>query len=71
MYRGAGETWRGFSKNLYEGLGARLAPLALVLALYALAFLVPWRRCSRAPPGATPRSARSARSASPRRSRCA
>lgn len=42
MYSGARQVWQGFSKNLYPGLGARPLALALVLALYTLAFLLPW-----------------------------
>lgn len=42
MYRSGREAWEGFSKNLYEGIGAN--PLALVgtLALYTSCFLLPW-----------------------------
>lgn len=41
MYRGAGEVWRGFSKNFYPGLGS--VPLLLVvLALHVLAWVLPF-----------------------------
>jgi chlorobactene glucosyltransferase len=42
MYTRGAEVWSGFSKNLYEGLGA--SPLALlgVLVLYTWAFVLPW-----------------------------
>jgi glycosyltransferase involved in cell wall biosynthesis len=41
MYRSGGEAWRGFSKNLYPGLGS--IPLALfVAALYFGSFVLPW-----------------------------
>jgi len=41
MYRSAGETWRGFTKNAYEGLGS---PLVLVVftVLEAFGILLPW-----------------------------
>jgi chlorobactene glucosyltransferase len=42
MYRSAGELWRGFTKNIYEGLGESPAALLLVLALYATAFVWPY-----------------------------
>ena len=42
MYNGARETILGFSKNLYEGVGARWWCLLLVVALYATAFVVPY-----------------------------
>jgi chlorobactene glucosyltransferase len=42
MYRSFGELWKGFSKNLYEGIGAHPASLAFVLTLYTLCFVVPW-----------------------------
>ena len=41
MYRSARGVWEGFSKNLYEGIGAHPAALAGVTALYALAFVGP------------------------------
>ena len=42
MYRSLPELWKGFSKNLYEGIGAHPAALAFVLGLYSLCFVVPW-----------------------------
>lgn len=42
MYGSATEVWRGFSKNLYEGLGESPALLAFVLALYSSAFILPY-----------------------------
>lgn len=51
MYGSGGEAWRGFSKNLYPGLGS--APLAAgVAALYAACFLLPWLAAPVAPAGA-------------------
>lgn len=42
MYDGPRALWRGFSKNLYEGIGENPIALAVVVALYTLAFIVPW-----------------------------
>ena len=42
MYRSAAEVWEGFSKNLYRGLGASLARLIAVFALYTVAFVAPY-----------------------------
>lgn len=42
MYNGAREVWEGFSKNLYEGIGGSVVALLFVVALYTLAFIVPW-----------------------------
>jgi chlorobactene glucosyltransferase len=42
MYRSAREVWQGFSKNLYEGLGATAFALIAVMALYAIAFVLPY-----------------------------
>jgi chlorobactene glucosyltransferase len=42
MYRGGREMWEGFSKNLYEGIGARPLGLAVVAALHAWVFLLPY-----------------------------
>ncbi len=42
MYGSLGEGVRGFSKNLYEGIGGTLPALAAVLSVYAAAFLLPW-----------------------------
>jgi hypothetical protein len=41
MYRSAGETWRGFTKNAYEGLGSPLV-LAVFTVLEVLGILLPW-----------------------------
>jgi chlorobactene glucosyltransferase len=41
MYGSLGEAWRGFSKNLYEGVGHPVA-MAVVTALYVACFLGPW-----------------------------
>lgn len=41
MYRSGREAWRGFSKNLYPGLGAPLLALS-VAALYLGCFVLPW-----------------------------
>ena len=41
MYAGASEVWRGFSKNIYEGLGSSVALLGAI-ALYLWAFVAPW-----------------------------
>ena len=42
MYRSLGEIWSGFSKNLYEGIGATPLSLALVVLLYLTAFVLPY-----------------------------
>lgn len=42
MYRSGREAWEGFSKNLYEGIGASLPALLGTLCLYGLCFLLPW-----------------------------
>lgn len=42
MYRGLGEVWNGFSKNVFAGLGARPALLVVAVAACFLAFLGPW-----------------------------
>jgi chlorobactene glucosyltransferase len=42
MYEGAAEVVRGFSKNLYPGIGARLPALVVVLALYLGCFVLPY-----------------------------
>lgn len=49
MYRSGREVWEGFSKNLYLGLGARPARLALVAALYGAAFVLPYVALALAP----------------------
>jgi chlorobactene glucosyltransferase len=43
MYRGAGELWRGFSKNVYPGLGSPLA-LGFVVVMWLLAWVLPYAR---------------------------
>ena len=42
MYGSLAEIWAGFSKNLYEGIGAKRSTLVLVVLMYAGAFLVPY-----------------------------
>jgi chlorobactene glucosyltransferase len=42
MYGSAGEVWQGFSKNLYEGVGARPGALLAVIVIYSVAFVVPY-----------------------------
>lgn len=42
MYGSAAEVWKGFSKNLYEGLGESPILLAVVLLLYFSAFILPY-----------------------------
>jgi glycosyltransferase involved in cell wall biosynthesis len=42
MYGSFRALWRGFSKNLYEGVGARWWSLLLVLALYLGVFVLPY-----------------------------
>ena len=42
MYRSAAQVWKGFSKNLYEGIGAHPLALVGVLGLYFLAFVAPY-----------------------------
>lgn len=42
MYRSLPEIWRGFSKNLYEGVGATPLRLTLVVLLYLAAFVAPY-----------------------------
>jgi hypothetical protein len=41
MYRGAAQTWRGFTKNAYEGLGSPVV-LAVFTLLEAGGILLPW-----------------------------
>ena len=41
MYSSAGEVWRGFSKNLYEGLGESPLALLAVVGVYLAAFVAP------------------------------
>ncbi|NTU53821.1 MAG: glycosyltransferase [Chlorobiaceae bacterium] len=42
MYRGAEEVWKGFSKNLYAGLGNRFPGLMALLTLVVLLYLAPY-----------------------------
>lgn len=42
MYDGWRDVWRGFSKNLYEGLGGRVGGLIGFVLLYATVFLAPY-----------------------------
>ncbi len=49
MYANAGEVWEGFSKNIYEGLGASLPGLGVVLGLYGSAFVLPYIALAAAP----------------------
>ncbi|MCO4748177.1 MAG: glycosyltransferase [Proteobacteria bacterium] len=42
MYGSGSELWRGFTKNLYEGLGENPALLVAVMTLYCWAFVLPW-----------------------------
>lgn len=41
MYHGWTDTWRGFAKNAYEGLGS-VALLAFLTLLHILAHILPW-----------------------------
>jgi cellulose synthase/poly-beta-1,6-N-acetylglucosamine synthase-like glycosyltransferase len=41
MYRGFGQTWRGFAKNAYEGLG-HPAVLGFFTVMHLLGHVVPW-----------------------------
>jgi hypothetical protein len=42
MYRGAGEVWRGFSKNLAEGVGGTAVGILGVISLYGIVFVAPY-----------------------------
>lgn len=42
MYTTPVDVWRGFSKNLYEGIGATPFALLAVIALYLFAFVAPF-----------------------------
>lgn len=41
MYRGFGETWRGFTKNAFEGLGS-VGLLVFITALHLVGHVLPW-----------------------------
>lgn len=41
MYRGLGQTWRGFAKNAYEGLGS-MALLIFLTVVHAVGQVWPW-----------------------------
>jgi glycosyltransferase involved in cell wall biosynthesis len=41
MYRGFGQTWRGFAKNAYEGLGG-MGLLVFITVYHALGQVLPW-----------------------------
>ena len=41
MYNGLGNTWRGFAKNAFEGLGSPIL-LVLLTALHLLGHVLPW-----------------------------
>ena len=41
MYHGFGETWRGFAKNAYEGLGS-MGTLVFFTLLHLVGHVVPW-----------------------------
>lgn len=41
MYRGFAQTWRGFAKNAYEGLGS-LALLGFITVWHLVGHLIPW-----------------------------
>jgi len=41
MYTGLGQTWRGFAKNAYEGLGS-LGLLIFITVVHLLAHVTPW-----------------------------
>lgn len=42
MYRSGSQIWEGFSKNLYEGIGGHPLGLLGVVALYLVAFVLPY-----------------------------
>ena len=42
MYRGFGEIWGGFSKNLFAGLGNSVPGLFALMLLFAMLYLAPW-----------------------------
>ncbi len=41
MYRGAGQVWRGFTKNAYEGLGS-FALLLFITIIHLIGHVLPW-----------------------------
>lgn len=41
MYRGLGQTWRGFAKNAYEGLGS-VGLLVFITVMHAVGHVLPW-----------------------------
>jgi glycosyltransferase involved in cell wall biosynthesis len=41
MYRGLGQTWRGFAKNAYEGLGS-VGLLVFITVMHAIGHVLPW-----------------------------
>lgn len=49
MYGSGAELWRGFTKNLYEGLGESPARLAAVMGLYLWAFVLPYAALALSP----------------------
>lgn len=54
MYHSLRSLWRGFSKNLYEGMGERPGILLLVLALHVGAFVAPYAALGLSAAGLTP-----------------
>lgn len=42
MYRGFGEVWKGFSKNLFAGLGNSIPGLLVLMALVVMLYLAPY-----------------------------
>ncbi|NTU67655.1 MAG: glycosyltransferase [Chlorobiaceae bacterium] len=42
MYRGLGDIWSGFSKNLFAGLGENVPGLFALMAMVAMLYLAPW-----------------------------
>lgn len=42
MYRSFGALWKGFSKNIYEGIGGTLFALVFTIVLYAGIFVAPY-----------------------------
>ncbi|MCA9549577.1 MAG: glycosyltransferase [Myxococcales bacterium] len=52
MYSGWPEIWSGFAKNLYPGLGGRPCALAVAVALYLAAFVLPYGALVAGLPGA-------------------